>query len=191
MKDRDYERLRGPLFSMFGGRGDITGEGDLSEQLRAIGGSSARTRSGVNITAAAAKLGLSVGTVRGWVNQGTHPSGKSARKVRTTARRIGRTKAGRAQAVAVARAQGAFTHVTSIDVTAVQGPTRSGADYTRERTVNRRLTPEQVEQMAAAYEAGGDRAVMAWVDEEMQGYLPGWGIESTDTPGGGLSFRTD
>lgn len=185
----DRGQFRGQLYRLFGGQGDVTGEGELIEQIRAIGGPSPRTKSGIDLTKAAVRLGIKPRTLRGWVNEGRHPSGKSARKVRTVARRVGNTKAGRQAAVTHARGQGRFTQVRGISVTGLQGPTRSGTDYLRERTVHRTLTAEQVEELAAAYEAGGDADVRAWVEQEMQGYLPGWGIDSFNTPGGGLDFE--
>lgn len=176
------------FFRAFGGEGNPGG--DLREQLLAIGGSSPRSASGVNISAAAKRLKINERTIRGWLNEGRHPSGKSSRRVRTLARNAGRTKAGRKATVERARAEGAFAGVRAVSISGMQGPRRSGKDYARLRTISVPLGADDLDRLQAAYANGGEGAV----DEELTGivereYMPGWGVQKYDDDGGGLSWH--
>ena len=77
MADR---RLRGTVFQALTGQtgADVSGTttGDLLGQIRAIGGSSARTRSGIDLTRAATRLGVSRRTVERWVANATTGGGR-------------------------------------------------------------------------------------------------------------------
>src|SRR5450759_5645794 len=73
--------LRGKLFTALTGNSeaDVTGKGDVRGMLMAVGGSSSKTKSGIDLTKAAAKLGVSRRTVERWVKtaatgQGQRPS---------------------------------------------------------------------------------------------------------------------
>lgn len=171
------------FFRYFGGEGSTGKDSSLSDKLKAIGGTSDRSSSGVNITETAKRLKVNPRTVRGWLNEGKNPSPKSAKRVTTLARNAERTKAGRKAAVERAKQRGTFSGVTSVSISGMQGPARSGRDYARERTITidatDGLTPADIEALQEAYINGGDAAVDAEI-RDMTGrlYLNGWGVES-------------
>ena len=95
--------LRNTLFAVLTGRqGDVSGKagGDVRGMLMAVGGSSTRTKSGIDLTAAANKLGVSRRTVERWVKTaqtgtGQRPSAPHAKALAAKARQAATTKAGR------------------------------------------------------------------------------------------------
>ena len=95
--------LRTSLFSMLTGRqADVSGQvgGDVRGMLMAVGGASSRTKSGIDLTRAAGKLGVSRRTVERWVKtaqtgSGQRPSSQHAKTLATKARQAATTKAGR------------------------------------------------------------------------------------------------
>lgn len=171
------------FFKYFGGEGSTDKDSSLIDKLKAIGGSSERSSSGVNITETAKRLKVNPRTVRGWLNEGKHPSPKSSKRVTTLARNAERTKAGRRAAVERAKQRGMFTGVSQVSITGLQGPSRSGRDYARERTITLDptdgFTPADIESMQEAYINGGDTGVQDEIrDVTHRVYLNGWGVES-------------
>lgn len=176
------------FFSVFGGEGKTDKDSSLVDKLKAIGGSSDRSASGVNITAAAERLKVNPRTVRGWLNEGKNPGPKSGKRVTTLARNAERSKIGRKGAVERARAKGSFDGFSSVHISGEQGPLASGKDYARQRTIKFNVDEAEMERLQNAYIEGGDAAV----DLEIQGmagtkYLPGWGVsmygDGDDDPG--------
>lgn len=171
------------FFRYFGGEGATGKDSPLSDKLKAIGGSSERSASGVNITETAKRLKVNPRTVRGWLNEGKTPSPKSAKRVTTLARNAERTKAGRRAAVDRAKQRGMFTGVSQVSITGLQGPSRSGRDYARERTITLDatdgLTQADIEALQEAYVNGGDAGVQDEIrDVTGRVYLNGWGVDS-------------
>ena len=77
-------------------------------------------------------------------------------------------------------------------MTGQQGPLRSGTAYRRRRKITLDLTPEATEEMLTAYEDGGDKGYMAWLEGyASENYLDDWGFDSitdvaVDDPRSGL-----
>lgn len=159
----------------------------LRERLLLLGGSSTRTRSGIDLTKAAAKLGVSRRTAERWVRaeetgKGQQPSEKNLKRIerRTSAA----TKTGR-QAIAGQlrqRLSGATTD-PSMTVRGVQGPYGAAeAQYRRMRATTMRLRPDDVQAMMQAWESGGDEAMMQWAMGKYNAdYLEDWGFASIDS----------
>lgn len=173
------------FFDIFGGEGSTHKDASIIDKLKAIGGSSDRSTSGVNITAAAQRLKVNPRTVRGWVNEGRKPSPKSAKRVTTLARNAERTKSGRQAAMERARKRGTFAGVSMVNITGDQGPTKSGADYSRHRTIRFSVDGDAMDRLQQAYIDGGDEAVDAELTRQASTkYLKDWGVSSYgDGPG--------
>jgi hypothetical protein len=178
--------LRGTVFHALTGRGgDVSGrpDADVRGMLLAIGGP-ANTKSGINLTAAAAALGVSRRTAERWVTNASQKSrlrGANLAKVVAQSRQAATTKAGRRRAMAAARRSARTRYGAKLSITGKQGPTRSGTDYRRRRRIDLMLDPAAVEDMMAAYEQGGDQGYLAWVEAYAgDNYLDDWGVDSLD-----------
>lgn len=186
MADR---RLRGRVFQALTGQAgaDVSGaaNGDLLGQLRAIGGSSARTRSGIDLTRAATRLGVSRRTVERWVTNATtgggrRPSPTSARTIASRARSAATSRRGRRDAVQATRRQAA-QRGARLAIRGRQGPTRAGKGYIRDRTTIQDLTPDQAAALFDAYERGGEQGFLDWATNYWDAnYLEDWGFETVD-----------
>lgn len=186
MADR---RLRGTVFQALTGRtgADVSGSvaGDLLGQLRAVGGPSTRTRSGIDLTRAASRLGVSRRTVERWVASaaaggGRRPSPASARTIASRARSAATSQRGRREAVQAARAQAAQNGVR-LRINGRQGPTRAGRDYLRPRQTFQNLSPDEADSLFDAYERGGEQGFLDWATSYWdQNYLDGWGFDTID-----------
>lgn len=186
--------LRSTLFeALTGQRGvDVTGRGDLLAQLRVIGGTSPRTRSGIDLTRAAARLGCSRRTVERWVHTATtgtgqRPSKDLGQKLARQARQTASTKAGRRAALRAPRG-GIGPAGKRITISGPQGPRRAGTDYLRDRDTVLQLSPDEARAMLDAYEQGGDQGWLDWARQWTNDhYLDDWQIIdvtglSVDTP---------
>lgn len=182
--------LRGLIFTaLTGQKADVSGraDGDLRGMLLAVGGASAKTKSGIDLTAAAKKLGVSRRTVERWVKtaatgSGQRPSPHHAKTLATKSRQVATTKAGRKATLASSTlAKAARNRGARISVSGMQGPRAAGRDYLRVRTTQLELDPADVEAMVNAWEQGGDKGFMTWLgghyDEE---YVPGWSFGGID-----------
>lgn len=190
-------QLRGTLFSALTGRGgDVSGrsDADVRGMLLAIGGP-ANTKSGINLTAVAAELGVSRRTAERWVtnaSQRIRLRGNNLAKVVARSRQAATTKAGRRNALTTARQGPRARRGSSLSVTGLQGPLRSGTAYRRRRKITLDLSPESTQEMLAAYEDGGDKGYMAWLEGyASENYFDDWGFDSitdvaVDDPRSGL-----
>lgn len=185
--------LRTTIFQALTGQrgGDVTGRGDLLSQLRTIGGSSTRTRSGVDLTRAAERLKVSRRTVERWAKtaatgSGQKPSAGHGRTLSKLSRQAASTKAGRRGALQAAR--GAVGPAGKrITVSGSQGPRRTGTDYVRTRDTTLTLSPDDSQTMFDAYEQGGEQGFMGWIQQHWSdNYLDGWEIPQLD----GLTVET-
>lgn len=188
-KDPTFDpQLRGTLYSGFTG---TTGANpgvdpqDITGLLRTVGGTSPRTRTGIDLTRAARILGVSRRTVERWVRTeqtgiGQRPSAAHRKTLLTRARQTASTKAGRRAALAAARtSQAAISRGAKLTISGMQGPTSK--DYMRDRVTYSELTPEQLQAALDAYENGGDKGFMAWAaghwddrGDGQPGYMEDW-----------------
>lgn len=185
--------LRGKLFTAFTGRGaDVSGKtgGDVKGMLLAVGGSSARTRSGIDLTKAAERLGLSRRTLERWVKtadtgQGQRPSPQHAKTLATKARQAATTKAGRKAAMAGSTLRRSIaSRGARVEITGDQGPHAAGRDYMRYRTTMLELDPQDAEAMMDAWENGGEKGFMSWASNHWdQDYLADWRFGDVDDVG--------
>lgn len=171
----------GQVFTALTGReADVSGQdgGDLRGKLLAVGGASSRTKSGIDLSRAAKRLGVSRRTVERWVKtseqgEGQRPSKAHAKALRDKSRQAASTKRGRAQESEAIRKK--FSRGTKLNVTANQGPHSS--DYMRHRTVSENLSPEQTEAMINAWEEGGEAGFHQWAQAHLDDkYVDDWKI---------------
>lgn len=181
--------LRGHLFAALTGRqADVSGkaDGDVRGMLMAVGGASTRTKSGIDLTAAAGKLGVSRRTVERWVKTaqtgaGQRPSAPHAKTLAAKARQAATTKAGRKAALAGSAARQAASRGARLSITGFQGPHAAGKDYMRLRTTQVELDPADAEAMLNAWENGGEKGFMAWATDTWGNeYLPDWKFDAVD-----------
>lgn len=181
--------LRGMIFTVLTGEdADVDGkaDGDVHGMLLAVGGSG-KTKSGINLTKAAAKLGVSRRTVERWVqsaNTGTgqRPSAGHAKELAKKSRQAATTIAGRREALQASSIAKAITRRGArIAIEGLQGPVVNGKDYRRFRTTMVELDPVTAQAMLDAWVAGGDKGYMAWAtgfwggtEAEDANYLPDW-----------------
>ena len=117
---------------------------------------------------------------------------KSGIKVVAKSRQAATTKAGRRKAMAAVRQGPRARYGSKLSVTGQQGPLRSGTAYRRRRKITLDLAPAATEEMLAAYEDGGDKGYMAWLEGyASENYLDDWGFDSitdvaVDDPRSGL-----
>lgn len=166
--------------------------------LEIIGGTSKRTKSGVNTAAAAKRLGVSPGTVRRWANNPeAHPNAATQAKMLATARRMTNTKRGRTSAMREIRAHQVFDRPMTLDITAMQGPAGSAtkgapvSDYLRDRRTHFDITAEEANQLLDLYQDSGPDAVHDWVNDMLSQryYHGGWEVTQWSVPDGGISIR--
>lgn len=182
--------LRNTLFSILTGRqADVSGNasGDVRGMLMAVGGTSNRTKSGIDLTKAASKLGVSRRTVERWVKSaqtgaGQRPSPQHAKALASKARQAATTKAGRKAALAGSPLRQAITsRGARVSIDGLQGPHAAGKDYIRKRVTQVYLDPADAHAMMNAWETGGEKGFMSWAttfwDTE---YLNDWTFDSVD-----------
>lgn len=171
--------LRGRLFAALTGRPEaVTGAGaDVTGLLQAAFGTGARGR--VNTRAAAAELGVSQRTVQRWIagegRQRNRPRADHLKSLRTKARQAASTQRGRRQAIASTRQSARSRYGARLNIKGVMGPSRAGTDYLRDRRILLQMTPEAVEGLLDAYEQGGDRGLVTWLEGYAdREYLEDW-----------------
>jgi transposase-like protein len=189
--------LRGKVFAALTGMAaDVSGspDGDLRGMLLAVGGTSSKTRSGIDLTAAAAKLQVSRGTVERWVKTaqsgtGQRPSATHLKDLAKRARQAATTKAGRKAIRAGSNlSQAIASRGARLTITGYQGPVDSGKDYLRDRTTVMVLDPADAEAMMDAWEAGGEKGFISWATDYWQAeYVPGWQFGDPAKGGGDLT----
>lgn len=174
---------RGQMFRWLTGRTDVDVDAgvDLRGMLMAAGGPSTRTKSGIDLSAAATKLGVSRRTVERWhatarTGRGQRPSQAHMKGLIKAARQAASTKAGRSGWMASQRADPRYQQGARLIVDAYQGPGDSEGEHMRDRAVTHILDRDALEGFWGAYEQGGDQGVMAWLGQKGQDYLDGWRI---------------
>lgn len=187
--------LRSTIFtSMTGLRGARPDAGgDLRGKLLAVGGASSKTRSGIDLTRASQRLGVTRRTVERWLKadsgesgQRQKPSARHAEAIARRARQAATTKAGR-KSVMAGRRQEIGKRGARLSINARQGPYDRA--YRRSRTVTVELDPGQLQRMVDAYENGGDRGFMTWATHHFgvndgsgyPAYVEEWQIGSVDS----------
>lgn len=173
--------LRQTLFGALTGRsGDVTGrrDGDLRAMLQAAYGEGQRPGS-VNTRAAAQALGVDIRSVQRWV-RGTNGASPEHRKtIAKKAKQAASTQRGRRAAAAAVRRGPLARNGARLSIRGAQGPSRAGEDYRRFRKVDLLLGPGDVDGMLSAYEQGGDRAVVSWMEGHFdREYVADWGFDS-------------
>ncbi len=177
--------LRQTLFGALTGRaGDVTGrpDGDLRGMLQAAFGEGRRP-GGVDTRSAAQGLGVTQRTVQRWLagadRQRHQANPQHLKAIASRARQAASTQRGRRTSVADVRQGPLARRGARLSVRGVQGPIRAGTDYRRLRRVDVELQPEDVDALLSAYERGGDRAFVSWLEGHMdQQYVADWGFES-------------
>jgi transposase-like protein len=190
---------RGRLFAALTGNtaADVSGAGDdLRGMLMAVGGPSGKTRSGIDLSRAAAALGVSRRTVERWIRtadtgQGQRPSPSHSHSLAQRARQAATTQDGRRRGLQAVRDRKTLARGARLAITGMQGPKYPGKDYKRLRTTQLDLDPDSAAAMLDAYERGGDKGFLGWVTQ-MYGeqYVDDWefgpidGIEIQSPYGG-------
>jgi hypothetical protein len=171
-------QLRSRLFaSLTGNQGDVSGEvgGDVRGQLLAAYGTGAR--GGLNTRAAAKDLGVSQRSVQRWVRGENRPSGTHQQALAKRSRQAATTRAGRRRSLSHARQRRETRYGGRVSVSGDQGPI--GEEYHRPRTVSQALDPDAILDMYAAYEAGGDKGLVSWIEGYFsEHYVDEWDIGS-------------
>lgn len=177
--------LRQTLFGGLTGRGgDVSGrpDGDLRAMLQTAFGEGRRP-GGVDTRAAAEGLGVTQRTVQRWLagadrqSHGANPEHMKA--IARKARQAATTQSGRRAATAAVRQGPLARNGARLTVRGQQGPMRSGNDYRRFRAVDFDLGPEDVNALLSAYERGGDRAAVGWLESHADAqYVADWSFES-------------
>jgi len=183
--------LRTSLFSMLTGRqADVSGQvgGDVRGMLMAVGGASSRTKSGIDLTRAAGKLGVSRRTVERWVKtaqtgSGQRPSSQHSKTLATKARQAATTKAGRKAALAGSPLRQAIaSRGARVAIDGMQRPHAAGQDYMRKRVTQLDLDPTDAEAMLNAWEQGGEKGFMSWASSFWDSeYLNDWKFDDVDS----------
>lgn len=164
---------------------DVSGKGqDVRGMLLAIGGRSAKTRSGIDLSKAARELGVTRRTVERWVRAadtgtGMRPSRQHTQAMAKKARQAATTQAGRRAALADVRGRKAFQRGARMKVTGSQGPIDK--TYHRQRTTILDLSPEDVEAMLDAYERYGEQGFLGWATQHWGDlYVADWQFGQVD-----------
>lgn len=137
-------------------------------------------RGGPDTAAAAQDLGVSQRSVQRWLSGQTGLSPEHRQGLQRAAIRSARTKTGRRRALS----QQPRPTGRDMKVKGSQGPSEGGVAYSRDRTVTRQLTADQVEDLQSRWTEDGHDGAMTWLNGNMQEYLEGWRIERLD----GLDF---
>lgn len=176
--------LRSTVFRALTGRNaDVSGKsaGDIKGMLLAVGGSSSKTKSGIDLTKAAESMGVSRRTVERWVKAaetgtGQRPTPEHAKTLATKSRQAATTKAGRKAALAASPLrQDVTSRGARLSITGNQGPHSLTLGYARHRTTQLDLDPADAEAMMNAWENGGDKGFMSWATTQWgQDYLDDW-----------------
>lgn len=175
--------LRNLLFRAITGRGgDVSGraDGDVTGMLAAAYGPGQRGRP-VDTRAAAADLGVSQRTVQRWIagadRQRNAPSQTHLRGITRRARQTATTKAGRRRALTGARRSRATRYGTKLRISGHQGP--YDPKYRRDRAITLQLDPDAVNELLDAYESGGDRGVVGFIEGYTSAkYYEEWQVDS-------------
>lgn len=176
---------RGQLFSALTGRSGagLAPGASIRDKLTTAFGSN--RKGNVDTRTAAKELGVSQRTVQRWIagegRQRSAPKPATANVIDTKARQAATTKRGRSRAVDAMRKSSLGRQMSrgggTITVRANQGP-GSGVGYQRWRSVMIPITTSDgsnhMDQLWAAYEAGGDAAARAVIDDLAQDYCAGW-----------------
>jgi hypothetical protein len=186
-KSRFTADLRNALFRSVTGRaGDVSGraDADVRGMLTAAYGPGPRGAA-INTRAAAQDLGVRQRTVQRWLagdeRQHNRPSDTHLRGLARKARQAATTRAGRRRALAGVRGSSMTRYGSKMAVRGVQGPTAAGRDYRRSRQVLLQLDPDSVTDLLDAYEAGGDKGLVSWLEEYAgDHYVDGWGFDSIE-----------
>ena len=161
--------------------GDVTGTGDLRDMLLSVGGASTRTRSGIDLTTAATKLGVTRRTVERWL-RGAGRSPEHNKALVRAARQTATTRAGRRAAMARVRSAISGAQSVRLSVSGNQGPVAQGTTYTRKRTTALHLSQQDAAAMLDAYERRGDAAFQDWATQHWdRNYLDDWSFDSFDS----------
>ncbi len=180
-------QLRQTLFGALTGRaGEVTGrpDGDLRAMLQGAFGEG-RRRGGVDTRAAAQGLGVTQRTVQRWLagtgRQRHGASPEHLKAIASRARQAASTQKGRRTAMAAARRGPLTRNGARLTVRGQQGPLRAGKEYRRMRRLDLDLQPEDVEALMSAYERGGDKAFVAWLEGHADAeYVADWGFDSVE-----------
>lgn len=183
-------RTRGSIFSgLTGRRGDVSGagEGGIRDQLLAAYGPGRRAGS-VNTAAAAKDLGVTQRTVERWITGAGEriraPRAVTAKKLRDRSRQAATTKRGRAKAIADRKGDKYSRYGGLLKVQGDQGTRGPTGYYFRFRTTAVELSPEEVEELRAAWVDGGDQGVAGWLQATWgDKYVDDWSFGSIDTLG--------
>ncbi|MFH5211554.1 terminal protein [Antrihabitans spumae] len=142
-------------------------------------------RSAINTAAAAKDLGYTKRTIDRWIapegrQRISHPRPDALAAVAKRARQASTTKAGRVAAMQRVRdskqGKGLANYGGKLAIDAVQGP----LNYERSRLITLDLAPDQVQAMWSAYENGGDKGLLGWLNGRGQDYLGGWSFKQVD-----------
>lgn len=178
--------LRSVLYrGLTGGTQGRPDSDSVRERLLMVAGPSDRTRSGIDLTRAAAVLGVSRRTLERWVAQerdgtGQRPSPGNDRQLSTAARKAASTQAGR-RAVVARLPRPDPTKQVRLKVSGLQGTARGGRYYLRRRDTTVFLSAGSYDRMLAAYASGGDKGLQAW----LTGYYSGGDQDNPVGYGGG------
>ena len=180
--------LRQRLFAaLTGSNGDVSGQGqNLRGMLEAIGGKSSKTRSGIDLSTAAARLKVSRRTVERWVKAdetglGQRPKPQSMKALQRMSRQAASTKAGRARAAreVAKRMSSAGSRLT---ITGDQGPPDGRVRYKRVRTTILEIGPDDATSMLDAWVQGGEKGFLGWAEQYWdENYVDEWEFDSIDT----------
>ena len=138
----------------------------------------------VDTKAASKKLGVAPVTVRRWAAGTQKPSADHLKALKNAARRVTGTKSGRRRSTqgfrSSSKGRKALTGggSSTVWVTGYQGPYPYA--HLRWRTVRMDVTPDQIEDMLAAYEDGGIDGLTEWLTERYDREVGGWEFASID-----------
>ncbi|BAE45950.2 terminal protein [Rhodococcus qingshengii] len=177
-------KLQGEFFGKLTGRqgADISGQpnaSNLKAQLLAAYGPGKRSE--INTAAAARDLGVSKRTVERWLapegrQRIAKPRTETLNALARKAKQSASTRTSRKEAMSSVRSSARGKALSNfggkIKIDAVQGP--GTREYARDRMITLALTPDQVESMWSAYENGGDKGMINWMNSRAQDYVGGW-----------------
>lgn len=163
----DLQR-RTQLFSAITGSAgaQVTGDTrDVRGMLQTVYGTTRGGKPAVDTRKAAKSLGVSQRTVQRWLKNTNTPSPDHLKKISTKARQTATTKRGRARAARAAAAQrpDIAQKGTTVKVVGFQGP--SGYEFDKQRASFQHLSPDEYQQMVAAYVENGDQGAMQFLQK--------------------------
>lgn len=143
--------------------GDVTGTGGVRDQLVAAFGTSKRDAARPDTAAAAKGLGVSQRTVQRWLSGAIRtPSPVHAKAIAKKAKQAVTTKSGRARTADQVRTR--HPRGARLSIRGTIGVVSGARDNSRWRQINLDLSPGQLDGAMTAYEAGGDKAVVEWLE---------------------------